>query len=77
MKQVKVTISENQIEFLNMHHFYGFKDKSSLVRKAIEQFKKNLENQKLKESGDLYAEIYREDSETQDLTDSALSDWPK
>ena len=77
MQQVKVSINEKQIEFLNEYHNYGFKDKSSLVRKAIDHFKKELEIQKLKKSADLYAEIYSKDSELQDLTKSALSGWPE
>ena len=77
MQQVKVSIDEKQIEFLNEYHNYGFKDKSSLVRKAIDHFKKELEIQKLKKSADLYAEIYNKDSELQDLTKSALSEWPE
>ena len=77
MQQVKVSIDEKQIEFLNEYHNYGFKDKSSLVRKAIDHFKKELEIQKLKKSADLYAEIYSKDSELQDLTKSALSGWPE
>ena len=77
MQQVKVSIDEKQVEFLNEYHNYGFKDKSSLVRKAIDHFKKELEIQKLKKSADLYAEIYNKDSELQDLTKSALSEWPE
>jgi len=77
MQQVKVSIDEKQIDFLNNYHTYGFKDKSSLVRKAIDYFKQELEIQKLKKSADLYTEIYSKDSELQDLTNSALSEWPE
>ncbi len=77
MQQVKVNINEKQIDFLNRHESYGFKDKSSLVRKAIDHFKKELENQKLKRSAELYAEIYNKDSELQELTKSAISEWPE
>jgi len=77
MQQVKVSVSEKQIEFLNKHYAYGFKDKSSLVRKAIDYFRKELEIQKLKKSADLYAEIYGKDPELLELTKSALSEWPE
>lgn len=76
MQQVKVSVNEKQIEFLNKHHSYGFKDKSSLVRKAIDHFRKEIEIQKLKKSADLYCEIYSKDPELQELTNSALSEWP-
>ena len=77
MHQVKISVSEKQIALLNKHNSYGFKDKSSLVRKALDNYIKELELQKLKQSADLYNEIYNQDSELKDLTDSAISEWPE
>jgi len=77
MQQVKISFNEKQIEFLSKFYSLGFKDKSSLVRKAIEHFKKEIEIQRLKRPADLYCEIFDEDSELQDLTNSAISDWPE
>ncbi|KAF0161502.1 MAG: hypothetical protein FD188_619, partial [Ignavibacteria bacterium] len=36
-----------------------------------------VEKQKLVKSAKLYAEVYKEDSELRDLTNSAIEDWPK
>jgi hypothetical protein len=72
MQEVKVNINDEQIEFLNDHHSYGFKDKSTLVRRAIDYLKKELEAKKLKKSADLYKEIYEKDDELKDLTNSAI-----
>lgn len=77
MPQVKISINEKQLDFINDYHSYGFKDKSSLVRKSIEHLKKELEIQKLKKSAELYSELYSKDSELQEITNSALSEWPK
>ena len=77
MQQVKVSVNETQIDFLNNHNSYGFKDKSSLVRKAIDNYKKELETQKLKKSADLYAEVYQNDLELQEMTNLAVSEWPE
>lgn len=77
MQQVKVNISEKQVEFLNKHQVYGFKDKSSLIRKVIDYFRNELEIQKLKKSADLYSEVYKKDTELQELTNSAISEWPE
>ncbi len=77
MQQAKISFDENHIKFLNKYQELGFKDKSSLVRSAIEHFIKTLEKQKLANSARLYAEIYKEDSELRDLTNSAIEDWPK
>jgi retron-type reverse transcriptase len=52
MQEVKVNINDEQIEFLNDHHSYGFKDKSTLVRRAIDYLKKELEAKKLKKSAE-------------------------
>ncbi len=64
------------MNFLNMYREFGFKDKSSLVRSAIEEFIRSVEKQKLEKSAKLYAEIYKEDSELRDLTNSAIENWP-
>ena len=77
MQQAKISFDESHIKFLNKYLELGFKDKSSLVRSAIEEFIKSVEKQKLAKSAKLYAEIYKEDSELRDLTNSAIEDWPK
>lgn len=77
MQQAKISFDENHIIILNKYQELGFKDKSSLVRSAIDDFIKSVEKQKLAKSAKLYAEIYKEDSELRDLTNSAIEDWPK
>jgi len=77
MQQAKISFDENHISFLNKYIELGFKDKSSLVRTAIEEFIKSVEKQKLAKSAKLYAEIYNKDSELRDLTNLAIEDWPK
>jgi len=77
MQQTKFSCKENQVEFLNNYKEYGFKDKSDMVREALNRLKKELESQKLKESADLYAETYMEDSDLKELTESAAQDWPE
>jgi hypothetical protein len=77
MQQAKFSCNENQLEFLNDYKDYGFKDKSALVRESLDLLREKLESQKLRESADLYAEIYMEDSELKALTDSAAQGWPE
>lgn len=77
MQQAKFSVADSQIDFLKRYSQFGFKDKSSMVRAALEELRKKLELQSLKESADLYVEIYKEDSELQYLTDSAISGWPE
>ena len=77
MLQAKFSVEEDQIQFLNQHKEYGFKDKSSMLRTAIDRFKKNIEIEHLKKSAELYSEIYSEDEDLRELTDSAITGWPE
>lgn len=77
MPQTKFICKEDQAAFLNRHKEYGFKDKSSMIREALDLLKKEKECQKLRESADLYAEVYDEDPELKKLTASAMQGWPE
>ena len=77
MLQAKFSVEEEQSCFLNNYKVYGFKDKSSMLRAAINHFKKDLEIERLKESADLYSEIYSEDEDLKELTQIAATGWPE
>jgi len=77
MQQAKFSVEEFQADFLSNYKRYGFKDKSSMIREALNRLKEELELQSLKESADLYAEIYADDHEIKELTESAISGWPE
>ena len=77
MQQAKFSLTLSLIEFLNNYKFYGFKDKSSMVRAALLHLRQELELQSLKQSASLYAEIYEEDTELQELTEVAVTGWPE
>jgi hypothetical protein len=77
MQQAKFSCQENQLEFISNYKEYGFKDKSALVRESLDLLREKLEVQKLRESADLYAEVYRDDSELKILTDLAAQGWPE
>jgi hypothetical protein len=77
MIQSKFSVEERQAEFLNNFKVYGFKDKSSMLRAAIERFKKEMELESLKKSADLYTEIYSENDDLKELTETALNGWPE
>ena len=77
MLQAKFSVKETQARFLNNYKTYGFKDKSSMLRAAIDNFKKEMENERLKQSADLYSEIYFEDDELKEITETAITGWPE
>lgn len=77
MIQAKFSLQEQDIDFLQAHRRYGFKDKSEMVRSALQHLRTNLETLAMEESAELYASLYAEDQELQALTASALTDWPE
>lgn len=77
MIQAKFSLTQNLMQFLNDFRLYGFKDKSSMVRGALEHLKRELELQSLTRSAELYAEMYGEDKELQALTEAAIEGWPE
>ena len=76
MIQAKFSLQESHIQFIEQCKHYGFKDKSDLVRTALDRLSSELARQRLQESAALYAEVYEEDDETQEWTNAALSEWP-
>jgi len=77
MLQAKFSVEERQVEFLNNYKAYGFKDKSSMLRVALDQFKKEMELESLRKSADLYSEIYSKDDDLKELTETAVTGWPE
>ncbi len=77
MLQAKFSIEEAQAQFLSEFEVYGFKDKSSLVREAINRLKKAMELESLRRSADLYSEIYSLDDDLKELTESTIDGWPE
>ena len=76
MQQSKFSLTSPLIDFLGSYKRYGFKDKSSMVRAALLQLREELELESLKQSADLYAELYAEEAEYHELTESAIVGWP-
>ena len=77
MIQAKFSVTEKQVDFLSNYRTYGFKDKSSMLREAIEYFRKKIETERLKISADLYSRIYIDDNELNELTETAIDGWPE
>ena len=77
MKEQTFELDESQIEFLQSCQKYGFKDANEVVIIAIKRLELALEAEQLEESAALYAEIYKEDTDLQELTELGLEEWPK
>ena len=77
MQQAEFNLSPELTEFLCNYEFYGFNDKNSMLKTALSRLKEELDQKNLRQSADLYAEIYEEDSELRELTETALREWPE
>ena len=77
MTQAQFNLEESEIEFLERFQEYGFRDRDELIHAALKRLRQELEAQNLEESANLYAEIYEQDRELQELTESALLDLPE
>ena len=76
MIQAKFSLKESQIQFIEQCRRHGFKDKSDVVRTALDRLFKELTQQRLRESAALYSEVFEEDEATQEWTEAAQSEWP-
>ncbi|MDT8322491.1 MAG: hypothetical protein RRA94_00155 [Bacteroidota bacterium] len=76
MIQAKFSIDEGHLRVLEQCRAYGYKDKSALVRAALDMLAAELERKRLEESAELYAEAYEADDETREWTDDAVEGWP-
>ena len=69
-----IAIDEKQTDFLKRFSQYGFKNEEDLVKEALRRLRQDLEKKSLEESAELYAEIYAEDEDLRELTESALAE---
>ncbi len=77
MRQVELNLPEPLLEFLSHHRQYGFKDTSAMVQAALLNLQRDIEQRRLLESAALYADVYAEDDDLQELTHNALAGWPE
>jgi hypothetical protein len=77
MQQAKFSLSDPLLDFLSHYRQYGFKDRSAMVQAALLHLQRDIEQRQLRESAALYAEVYAEDDDLQELTDCAINGWPE
>ncbi|MFA5504098.1 MAG: hypothetical protein WC314_04840 [Vulcanimicrobiota bacterium] len=77
MLQAKFSITEQQSAFLDQYREYGFKDKSEVVRTALEHFRQAFHDEEMRRSAILCAEVYESDLEAQAWVKDAMERWPE
>jgi hypothetical protein len=75
MKQAKFTINETQAAFVNRYDKLGFKDKSAVVRQALDCLMESLEEERMRRGVELYADLYEQDEELRTLSRASMEDW--
>jgi Arc/MetJ-type ribon-helix-helix transcriptional regulator len=75
MQQAKFSLTDDQAAFVNQFAVLGYPDRSSLVREAIDRLRREVTQERLRESATLYAEVYAEDEGLRQLTEQALEGW--
>ncbi|MEW6277201.1 MAG: hypothetical protein AB1758_01160 [Candidatus Eremiobacterota bacterium] len=76
MQQARFSLTHEQIKFLEDYRRYGFRDRSEVVRTALEALRKEVERRELELSADLYAALYATDVEGREWGEGAVTDWP-
>lgn len=75
MRQAKFSLKDDQFAFLGQYSSFGFKDKSSMVRAALQLLKKTLELQGLKASAQVYAELVDDEIDLSELGRDQMEGW--
>ncbi|NMB81140.1 MAG: hypothetical protein GYA14_04930 [Ignavibacteria bacterium] len=76
MEQLKVSLKKEHLDFIRHHAKFGFKDKSSLIRKAVEILQEKIETESLKSSAKILSEIYTKDVEVKEWVNDSDKSWP-
>ena len=66
MVQSKITLTEELSDFLSFHKEFGYKNRSDMIREALEAMKQKLDEEKLNNSANLYSELYDDDDEAKE-----------
>ena len=77
MPQAKFTLTDSQVDFLDEHLQHGFRDRSAMVRQALERLRADLKRQELEESASLCAEVYASEAQDLEWVEDSLSGWPE
>lgn len=73
MPQIKISLDDANANFVSNFRDYGYTSKSAIVDDAVQKLSQELRNKALLESAELYQQVYQNDLELQELTDSAAS----
>ena len=73
MPQIKISLGDRNINFVSNFRNYGYSSKSAMVDDAVRRLHQELSDKALLESAELYQQVYQDDLDLQELTDSAAS----
>ena len=73
MSQIKISLSDRALEFVERYEELGYTSKSTIIESAITKLQEKVNREQLEQSAALYQDIYEQDKDLQRLTDSAAS----
>lgn len=75
-KEKLIKLEQQEQEFVNHYAELGFANPDEMIKKGLHLLKEELDHHaQLTQSADLYAELYGEDEELKEWTESATHDW--
>ena len=77
MNQAKFSLTPEHLRLLGDYKAWGFKDKSEMVRMALNELEQRLLRQSLTASAEIYAEVNQDEPDLQALTEMASQAWPQ
>lgn len=75
-KEKRIRLDQQEEEFINHYAEFGFANPDEMIKKGLQLLKEELDRHaQLTQSADLYAELYDQDDELKEWTESATQDW--
>ena len=71
-----IKLDQQEEEFINHYAELGFANPDEMIKKGLQLLKEEVDRYAhLTQSADIYAELYDQDEELKEWTESATQDW--
>lgn len=71
-----IKLDQQEEEFINHYAALGFSNPDEMIKRGLQLLKEELDrHDQIKQSADLYAELYDQDEGLKEWTESATQDW--
>jgi hypothetical protein len=75
-KETIIRLDQQEEEFVNHYAELGFTNPEQMIKRGLQLLKEEVvRHVQLSKSADLYAELYDQDEDSKEWTESATKDW--